>query len=284
MCLLGWSGATPALAQLRLPDQFQLFYSNDSNAAPKIDRWRTVAASGEWLWNVDPSRQFGLRLEAEIVAPVYLHAPGPTPDRPFAGLLTVMGYDYRRSGPIETGFGLGIAAIGPQTGLSDFLDAAHSVLGGVPVGAAIANGQVANDLFVEARGEIAATYAISGLYVRPFVAARTGAEKLVRAGIDLAWPDPPALQRRPVTGALHSAPLGGVQIGAGVDVAHVAQTALIPAGSAVTATPRRYRARLSLGFPVGNTRAELGLAWLSREFETQQTGQFVGTLGLTWAF
>lgn len=287
--LKGWIAAAlicagPATAQDLRADAFHLFYSNDSNAAPRLDRWRTVAASGEWTFALSGTHEIGLRLGAEIVAPRYLNAPGPDPDRAFAGIWRAEVIDYRTHGQFDTTVHAGLAVTGPQTGLASFLDAAHGVLDGVPIGPAITSGQISDAVYLSGRTEVAWNRSVGPWHLRPFMAASTGLETLGRVGVDIAWGGATGRLRMPVTGALMGGSGKGWQFGAGVDAARLWGSDLIPDGSAVTLAPTRYRARMSIGRRIGDHRATFGLGYLSPEFEEQASGQWIGTVGWSTRF
>ena len=130
------------------------------------------------------ARQIGLRLGAEIIAPERLSPSGIPTDRAFAGILAAHVRDYRKFDWLETWFGAGVSVVGPQTGLSDFLDAAHEVLGGAPVSAFTAGTQVPNDVYLDLGVEVAAQIPVDGAVVRPFVEAKSGLETYARVGVD----------------------------------------------------------------------------------------------------
>ena len=265
-------------------DRFHLFYSNDSNAAPRLDRWRTVALSGEWLFEHGHARQVGVQLGAEIIAPERLSPSGIPIDRAFAGLLQVKFRDYRKFDWLETRFGAGSSVVGPQTGLSDFLDAAHEILGGAPVSAFTANTQVPNEVYLDLGGEVAAQIPLNGATVRPFVEAMAGVETYARAGIDVSFSGEVGLQRMPVTGALMGSAPDGWSVTGGFDVTHVMQSGLIPAGRPVTLKQERTRVRANLTYGFGDRSIDVGLAWLGPEFKEQSSGQFIGTVGMSFGF
>ncbi len=281
VCLMAIFCGSHATAQ----DQFHLFYSNDSNAVPTLDRWRTVAGQATWVFERTPTRSFALSLGAEIISPEYLAAALPTQDRAFAGVFQIMAKDQRRIGSWDTTLGLGMSVTGPQTRLDHFLEWIHATFVGQPLGSTVIAGQVPDAVYIEAMAEAARNIDTSLGHVRPFVAAQTGTENLVRAGIDLFWPHAPGTQRMPVTGALLGGDQGaGWHFGAGYDVAYVTETFLIPDSAMVTVSPYRTRARVSVGYQVNQTRATFGLGWLSPEFDEQREGQFIGTVSLSFDY
>ena len=279
-----WIGAGDAQADNWTADRFHLFYSNDSNAAPRLDRWRTVALAGEWVFNRRPGRQVAVQVGAEIIAPERLNPAGIPTDRAFAGIVQAQVREYRTYGRWETRWDAGLSFVGPQTGLSDFLDAAHGVLGGVPVSAFVANTQVPNDVVPEIGGEVAARITVNTVVFRPFAEVQAGLETYARVGVDFGVLSDPGVQRMPVTGALMGQPVTGWSFGGGLDVTHVTASHLVPAGRSVSLEPNRLRLRAAASYGLNGRSVDFGLAWMGPEFTEQRSGQFIGTVGLTFDF
>lgn len=278
-----WLVPIAAGAEGLRPDHVILHYSNDSNAAPSRDRWRTVAVAVDLL-AAREGGGFALRLGAEVLAPVYLAAPGPDPDRPLAGVVSLIGSRHQRLGKWETEFGLGLSATGPQTGLDDLLDRAHSVLNGGRLGPAIISGQVGDGFYLETRTELAREVAFQGMRLRPFARLATGVETVARIGVDIE-PEGAWSRRSPVTGALIATDgPAGWQMDGGFDLGYVMDTALIPDSVAGGPVPLRARARLGVAYQHELGRATFGLGWLSKEFAEQPEGQFIGTASLSLTF
>lgn len=281
---LFWLIAGGAVAQDWTPDRFHLFYSNDSNAAPKLDRWRTVAVAGTWGFDRGPARNVSFQLSAEIIAPERLSPSGVPADRAFAGVYEAILRDRHELRWGEVHYGLGATLAGPQTGLSEFLDAAHEVLGGVPVSDFVADNQVPNAIYLEIEAGIAHSFELNSFAVRPFADLRSGVESYVRAGIDVSWPKVVRPHRMPVTGALMVDPMEGWSAGVGFDVTYVLASDLIPAGQSVTLKDTRLRARGQVSYGTGPAQVDFGLAWLGPEFDEQRSGQWIGTVGLSFSY
>lgn len=295
-------GVTVALgssadAQDRTTLGISRLFTNDA-LGDSHDRWRTASyglsllRGPEWTGTLPatPGRILEFRARAEIVAPQNLANPSPR-DRRYAGILSFGVHTHAALGAAEARIGADLVVTGPVTGLSGFQHAVHKAIS-LPL--PDTSNQLGNKVYPMISAEIARPYLLSqGVTLRPFVEGQVGFETLIRAGVDLTigqFGDRALLLRDPVTGqrvAGVRAPEGGkpgVSLTLGGDVAHVGDSALLPAGGA--AVLRRDRARLRAGLHWQGRRSEVfyGATWLSPEYEAQPEGQVTGSLQLRLRF
>ena len=256
------------------------------------DRWRSgsfalshVAGPG---WDGAPPDLPGalveLRFRTEIIAPARTREGRD--DRPYAGVLGFGAFLHRSLGPFEGAFGGEVLAIGPSTGLSAFPERTHEILGfDAPRGV---DRQMPDALHLQARSEVIRPWRPSErLTLRPFLAASSGAEDLLRVGIDAVWGgigQQDLWLRDPVTGQPYrgiEAQTTGLALTAGADAARVADSVFL---SGREARDRR-RARIGLHWQPGpEVRLFYGLSWLSEEFEGQHEAQVLGSLKLEFGY
>lgn len=264
------------------------------------DRWRTGnwASSRIWgpEWQGRLPETFGrvleFRFNGEIVAPENLAANGPG-DRPFVGILSFGLHTHFRRGATDMALGADLAVIGPQTGLDDFQEFLHDVVGAREISSQVRDAQIDNDvepsLVFEAGREVTLGGGLARL--RPFAEARAGLETMLRAGADLTIGQVGGrglMVRDPVTGqryqVLHDRP-AGLSFVLGGDVAYVADSELLPDSRGLDVEDARARLRAGVHWENdGGTRLFYGLSWLSKEFESQRESQVVGSVRLNLRF
>lgn len=273
-------------------------FSNDSIVDGQ-DRWRTgsyqVSVSRGARWNGHRPDRFGQLIEyrftSEIIAPSNLVAPAPPPDdRRFAGALSFGMHTHWRRSETEFSLGGGVILTGPQTHLDDLQREFHRVMG-FPVSGAL-DDQIADEVRPRVTFETGQRMALGGDgLLRPFIEVETGAETLARAGMDVFFgpgPTDELLVRDSTTGQLyegtHKTPMRGFTFTMGGDVAHVAQSDLLPASDGYGLTDLRTRVRVGVHFQGDRAAGFAGVTYLGREFETQSEGQLVGSVRLRIRF
>lgn len=256
------------------------------------DRWRSgsVASSRIYApkWQGQAPSRFGelleLRFNGEIVAPEDLSTPAPV-DRPFAGALSLGLHTHLTRARMEYALGADLVVIGPQTGLDDFQDWLHDIVGGDEISGAAKRGQIDDGFHPTAVLETGRSFDLGTARLRPFAEARVGAETLVRAGADISIGSltrGELLVREPVTGQRYRAVRNdgaGHAFVFGADIAYVEDSEFLPGSAPVTPEDVRARVRGGVHWEARNGAALFyGLTWLSEEFEQQDEGQIVGSL------
>lgn len=262
------------------------------------DRWRTgnIASSRVWGlgWEGRVPEDFGelleLRFNGEIIAPENLSNPAPG-DRPYAGALSLGVHTHFHRGPIDYALGADLVVIGPQTGLFDFHDALHDIVGGRELSGQLKRAQVSNEVRPSAVVEAGREIDLGSARLRPFAEARLGVEDLIRVGADVTFGgvgEGELLIRDPVTGQRYRTiylPHEGYSFVIGGDFAYVDDSDYLPSGSGVEVKEHRMRLRAGVHWEGRNgTALYYGLTWLSEEFDAQREGQFIGSLRLRLRF
>ena len=263
------------------------------------DRWRTgsVASSRVWgpQWAGQAPAGFGqlleLRFGGEIIAPENLRIPAAG-DRPFAGALSLGLHSHFSAGAAEIALGGDLVFTGPQTGLDNFQRALHDLLNAPQPSSVLTAGQVRDGIHPTLVAEAGREFSLGGpLRLRPFVETRLGVETLARIGADLSigrLTEGELLVRDPVAGQRYRVIRGegsGAEFLLGADFAYIEDSAYFPASAGVVAKDTRTRVRMGLHWQ-GEAGYGLfyGLTWLSKEFETQNDSQIVGSLRLKLTF
>lgn len=288
---------SPVAAQGRERLGYGRIFNNDLIGDGQ-DRWRTgnIASSRVWgpSWEGRVPARFGelleLRFNGEIIAPENLSSPAPG-DRPYAGALSLGLHTHFQGGPVDYAVGADLVVIGPQTQLDEFQDALHNVTGGRDLSRSLKRNQVSNEIRPSAVFEAGRDFDLGPARLRPFAEARLGVEDLIRIGADVTFGgvgEGELLIRDPVTGQRYRtiyAPHPGYSFVLGGDVAYVDDSDYLPSGSGVKASEDRTRLRAGLHWEGrGGTALYYGLTWLSKEFDGQREGQFVGSLRLRLRF
>lgn len=291
--LAGLAGLVgPAVASDRVALGFGRLLVNDWFGDSQ-DRWHTGSVALSFLRGPEgaqglstvPGALLEYRLSGRIVAPASLNVPAAG-DRPYAGLLSFGVHSHFATGPLEVALGADLVFTGPQTGLADFQEAFHDILGFGGPSAAVLAGQIPNALYPTALVEVARPIQFGDrLRLRPFVEVQAGVENFIRVGGDVLWGarwSQGVYARDITTGLLYqtarveAAP--GVALLIGADTAHVFSSALLPAADGYVLTPTRNRARLGVHLQGKRASVFYGLTWMGREFSAQPEGQVVGAV------
>lgn len=262
------------------------------------DRWRTGSYASSRVWGPEWQGQapdgFGQLLEfrfnGEIIAPENLAGPSPV-DRPYVGALSFGLHTHFQPQQIDYAVGADLVVTGPQTGLDDFQDFLHDVLGGRKISPQVRRQQLGNNVFPRLVVEAGREFEVGRAHIRPFGEARLGVEDLIRAGADVSFGrvgQGELMIREPTTGQRYRVvqnPFKGYAFVVGGDIAYVDRSEYLPASSGIVLTEERARVRAGLHWEnAEGTNAFYGLTWLSEEFETQRRGQFVGSVRLRLQF
>lgn len=273
-------------------------FNNDSLIGGR-DRWRTGSYTRSVIrapgWDgAAPERPGALlefRFHGEVVAPRNIANPVIGTDRRPAGILGFGVHSHWRRDALELRLGLDLNVIGPQTGLVQLQDQLHGIFG-FPRSAVIGQ-QLGNAVHPTLSMELAREIALGtggAARLRPFLEAQAGLETLLRVGADLTlgqYGQGGLMVRDPVAGQRVLAVSGGSRgfsLVMGGDIAHVASSALLPAGLGYQLTPLRTRARIGLVAEGERHAFFYGVTWLGKEFRAQPVGQFVGTVSLRLQF
>ena len=287
--------AGPAPAQERVTLGWGRMFSNDGIGDLK-DRWRTGSYTVSRVrgpsWSGDLPAGFGeileFRARAEIVAPENLNVAAAG-DRRYAGVLVFGVHSHFRAAGLETSLGLDLAITGRQSGLSDFQDGLHDLLG--MARPKVASDQIGNGFHPTLVLEAGRSFRLGGATVRPFAEAQAGLETFVRGGLDLAFGSygrGALMVREHTTGqryrAVDGSPEPGWSFLLGGDVAHVFDSELLPEGGAAVLSDSRSRLRAGIAWQGDRRSVLFGLTRLGKEFEGQPEAQTVGSLNLELNF
>ncbi|MDA3859582.1 MAG: DUF2219 family protein [Roseovarius sp.] len=283
--------STMALAEGRERIGYGLIFTNDVIGDTK-DRWRTgsVASSRVWAdgWNGAAPAGVGdlleFRFNGEVIAPEDLSRPA-VQDRPFVGALSFGLHTHFKPAWIEYSAGADLIVTGSQTGLDDFQDFIHDIVGERNISGRVRRNQVDNAFRPAGVFEAGREFSYGMARIRPFAEARVGVEDLVRAGADITigmLTRNELMIREPVTGQRYRAVRAdrpGLAFVLGGDIAYVDNSDYLPARSGITITEDRARLRGGAHWE-GRRGGSLfyGVTWLSEEFDQQSEGQVVGSV------
>lgn len=243
-------------------------------------------------WNGEP-QDFGdireYRLRSAIIASDGMGAaPG---DRPYAGVLSVGVHSHFGADTFRGSVGVDITAVGPQTGVSDFQEAAHDFFGLDQ--ARFTDTQLSDNFYLGLTAEAAEVLPLSyGLTARPFAELQLGPEGIARVGADVYFGgsiEDDIMIRDVSTGhlyrSLQKGEVGGFSFVLGADMAAVANSVYLPEDRDVVPSDRRGRLRAGVHWhSADDTSIFYGLTYLSPEFEDQPEGQVTGSLKLNFNF
>lgn len=260
------------------------------------DRWHsgtlTISAlrGVEWTGQLptNPGEILEYRLSGETVTPGNLDHPSPN-DRRYAGLLSFGIHTQFAWAGFDAELGGGLVGLGPQTGAGNLQSWLHRLLG---VAKPDFSNQLGNALYPTVNAELGRGFALSDqMSVRPFISAQTGVETLVRAGSDIvvgSFGQGALMLRDQTTGQRYRGIRGdtspGLSLTLGGDVAHVFDSALLPAGGAAVASDTRSRLRAGVAWQGEKSAVFYGITYLSPEFDSQPEGQLVGSINLNLRF
>lgn len=267
------------------------FFNNDLFGDGR-DRWRTGSYAVSFVfgppWKGRLPDRFGrvveLRFHTEVIAPATL-AEQDVDDRRYAGLFSVGLHTHLELAETEVTAGVDAVFTGPQTALNIAQQATHSAFDSPDV--RVLDSQIENGFHPTAVVEAgrSLSWHDTGPRLRPFVQGVAGIETLLRAGVDLTIGgigQGGILSRDVVTGQRFPVVLDkkgrGVSLVMGMDVAHVADSALFPPGSGVKLSVLRSRMRLGAFHEVRAGWIFFGVTMLSPEFEGQSEAQIVASI------
>ncbi|MBR9653204.1 lipid A-modifier LpxR family protein [Thalassovita aquimarina] len=261
------------------------------------DRWRTGSIASSRIygsgWDGALPDRFGdlleFRINGEIIAPDNLVNPAAG-DRPFAGSLSFGMHTHYQHSKTEISMGLDMVMTGPMTGLGDFQSALHDGLGIEEASDTALAGQIGNGVYPTFVMELGREYALGRAAFRPFLETRIGVETMLRAGADITIGQiggGELLVRDPASGqryrTMQKSP-AGYSFVVGADIAHVTDSAYLPASRGYALTDSRQRVRAGMHWLGENSSGFYGLTWLGEEFEGQGEGQVVGSIRLNLNF
>ena len=291
------AGLVPTVQGQTLPERRLIgighLFTNDFLGDGK-DRWRTgsFTLSPIWGrgWNGQLPDEIGSVLEfrarGEIIAPNDLVRTNPD-DRRWAGTYTFGLHTHFARASTEVRLGADLAIVGPQTGLDDFQDFSHEVLGQSEPG--VFGTQIGNGVFPTISGEVGRDLALSdGLRLRPFVEAAAGVETFVRVGGDLVigqYGKDALLLRDTTTGQRYAAVTldrpKGISLVIGGDIARMDHSEYLD-DSELKDTRKRLRG--GIHWRGGWGEIFYGATWLSEEFVGQKDDQIVGSIKVDLRF
>lgn len=259
------------------------------------DRWRSGAYFRSTFfgpaWTGDLPKKapiFEFRLRGETISPSDLTSPPMAGERPYVGVVAAGLFGHRGSGAGGYRVGAELVATGPQTGVADFVEWSHDVLG-FPTARAT-SGQLGDAFYPTVNTEayrLIPRKSGRGFDLRPFVELQAGVETYARTGVDLFFGpsiDGSLLTRDPVTGQTLTVATvrrqQGLMPSVGVDVAYVASSEYLPASSGLTVKRVRMRARVGARYFADGRDFFLGFTWLGPEYTSQPSGQVLGSLSL----
>ena len=286
----------PSIAQDRVTLGWGRMFSNDA-LGDGHDRWRTGSYSVSRIrgvnWSGALPQSFGeileFRARAETIGPGSLVVPD-VGDRRYAGVLAFglhTHFDWRGN---DLALGADLAFVGPQTGISSFQGAVHSLLG-LPE-PTVYDDQLGNAIYPTLVAELGRSVEIGGTArLRPFIEAQAGLETFVRVGGDLVVGQlgkDDLMLRDTATGqrfrGIDGSPGQGVSFVLGGDITQVFASKLLPIGDDATPSDTRTRLRAGMHWQGEKSSIFYGLSYLGREFEQQPEGQVIGSLSLNMKF
>jgi hypothetical protein len=288
--------AAPVAAEQRVTLGWGRLFTNDALGDGR-DRWRTgsytVSRVRGTSWSGElpntPGEILEFRLRADTIAPASLTDP-ILQDRRYAGALSFGLHSHFAWQGAEVSLGADLVFTGPQTGIGGFQSYIHNLLG-LPK-PQVLDDQIGDAVYPGLVAEVGRSFDFGdNLRVRPFLEARTGMDSLVRVGGDLVigqFGRGDLMLRDVATGlryrGVQGNPAQGFSVVMGADTARVFDSALLPAGGAVTMSEQRDRLRAGVNWQGKRTTVFYGVTYLSPEFEEQDEGQVLGALNLSLRF
>lgn len=262
------------------------------------DRWQTASFSSSRVmgydWSGNLPQDFGqlleYRMQTKIIAPGDVENPVPN-DRLYSTSVSLGAHTHFSVGPGEVSVGGDVVITGPMTGLSDLQHFVHDLIDRDVPSAATKADMIPNGFHPGLVFEYGHPLQLSSTTeLRPFAELRTGDETLIRSGVDLyigGVAENDLLIREQVTGQRYSAVQGdqlpGYGIIVGGDIAAMGQSIYLP-DRGPTMIDNRTRLRAGVMWQGQQNSVFYGMTWLSREFETQEESQFVGSIRLNFEF
>lgn len=263
------------------------------------DRWQTASVVSSHImgdnWQGQMPNEFGsileYRFQAKIVAPGDVENPVPN-DRLYSTSISLGAHTHFSLGNGEVSVGGDVVITGPITGLPDLQTVIHDALGRDVPSTSTLNDMIPNGLHPGLVVEYGQPFALGGgTELRPFAELRTGDETLIRSGVDLyigGLTNNDLLIRDQVTGQRYRTArgggLGGYGFVVGGDVAQMGSSIYLPSDRGPDMSENRARLRAGMMWQNADNSVFYGMTWLSKEFETQEEGQFVGSIRLNLEF
>jgi len=262
------------------------------------DRWQTVSFTAstivgdEWTGEM-PSEMGSLieyRFQTKIVAPGDVENPVAN-DRLYSTSVSLGAHTHFALAGGEMSVGGDLVVTGPMTGLIDLQTTIHNVINrDIPSTATIAD-MIPNGVHPSLVFEYGRPLSLNGLTeVRPFAELRTGDETLIRSGVDFYFggvQNSDLLVRDQVTGQRYRSVRGDTLPGYGFviggDFAAMSNSIYLPSRGP-TMIDNRTRLRAGMLWQGDQNSVYYGMTWLSKEFETQEDAQVVGSLRLNFEF
>ena len=262
------------------------------------DRWQTASFSSSrvmgYNWSGELPQDFGqvleYRMQTKIIAPGDVENPVPN-DRLYSTSVSLGAHTHFAVGPGEVSVGGDVVITGPMTGLSDLQHFVHDIIDRDTPSASTIADMIPNGFHPGLVFEYGRPMNLnSTTEIRPFAELRTGDETLIRSGVDLYFgglTEHDLLIREQVTGQRYRAVRGdqlpGYGFVLGGDFAAMGQSIYLPSHGP-TMIDNRTRLRAGMMW-LGDTNSVFyGMTWLSKEFETQEESQFVGSIRLNFDF
>ena len=265
---------------------WSLAVSNDSIGEAR-DRWQSSSVQLGFLFSeidmhqevVNFAEVVELRLRTDILTPENLTTIVPT-DRRYAGVIAIGAHSYIDRGLIDGRIGVDVVAVGANTGLYEFQQTLHDILGFTKP--KLKDFQIDDTVLLDFSGEFARTYHIGNGRIRPFGEAQIGSEDFFRIGVDVNWGLYLGREAMRATVTGHRVPLiysnqTGVGFMLGGDVAWVENSIYLPKEFGYELNVPRLRARAGIRHVNRYWDTFYGLSWLNEEFKAQREDQFVGT-------
>ncbi|MBV7410466.1 lipid A-modifier LpxR family protein [Maritimibacter sp. DP1N21-5] len=272
--------------------------SNNDFYGDRQDRWQTSSNSLSLLFGPkglrSPPYEFGrlfeLRSGYQIITPANTAAPAAG-DRRAAGVLRGAVHNRVMRGAWEFDLGLGVEAVGPNTGVLAFQDRLHARLRSDRASPAVLGAQIGNRIMPLLHGEVAYRWPVSDLVtVRNYAVVHAGLEGYAQIGFDLLIGNGfknGIFARDAVTGQIYGtvkrANPPGLSGLIGMDVSRVFYSTYLPS-PAYGVEPLRARLRGGVMYDWGGFSVFYGATYLSREFTAQPQGQVVGSVQLRFSF
>ena len=265
---------------------WSLAISNDSIGEAR-DRWQSSSVQlGFLLSQVDITQElidFGevieLRLRTDILTPENL-AMIVTTDRRYAGVIAIGAHSYVDWGLIEGRMGADVVTVGAHTGLYEFQQTLHEILGFTKP--ELKDFQIDDDVLLDFSGEISRNFQAGSGNMRPFLEAQIGSEDFLRIGLDVNWGLDLGREAMRATVTGHRVPSiysnqTGLGFTLGGDIAWVDDSIYLPEKYGYELNVPRLRVRTGIRHVNRFWDTFYGLTWLNKEFKAQREGQFVGT-------
>lgn len=263
------------------------------------DRWQTASVVSSHVsgdrWSGEAPSEIGrlleYRFQAKIIAPGDVENPVPN-DRLYSTSLSLGAHTHFTLGAAEMSLGGDLVVTGPMTGLSDLQHFVHDVIGRDTPSASTIADMIPNGFHPGLVFEYGRPVTLnSTTELRPFAELRTGDETLIRSGVDLyigGLTHNDLLVRDQVTGQRYRTARGdqlpGYGFVVGGDVAAMGSSIYFPTDRGPTMIDNRTRLRAGVMWQGDQNSVFYGMTWLSREFETQEEPQFVGSIRLNLEF